>query len=448
MVANARVVFERWMRWEPDHNGWNAYVRFRDAIQGWGSRAKGVRAYWRVPSLGQGVRAVGQVRVRPGRDRERARGVRVRGGADGAGDGRGPACTWRSLSSRSSPANTRARPTPSRSSNLPKEKARRVFQTFASFEKQHGDRQGIEDVVLGKRRVTYEEDVRSNPENYDAWFDYAHDGRERGGFGKDARGVRARRRRRPTLDGEAVLAAVHLPLDQLRAVRGARGEGQRARARGVHRECLKLVLHASFSFSKIWILAAKFEIRRRKRSRRRARSWASPSGSLLKAKIFETYVDMEMQLGNVDRCRVLYQKALEANPTDCGTWTRFANLERASSARRARRAVFELAAGAPTARRYRRFSEGIRGLRDRGGRARARARSTSGCWTEPSTSRCGCRTRSLRTRRSFEREETRRMTAAPARRVAASIRRGGSRGVFAGTASVARATCTSARCCR
>ena len=35
MVANARVVFERWMRWEPDHNGWNAYVRFETRYKEW-----------------------------------------------------------------------------------------------------------------------------------------------------------------------------------------------------------------------------------------------------------------------------------------------------------------------------------------------------------------------------------------------------------------------------
>ena len=88
--------------------------------------------------------------------------------------------------------------------NLPKEKARRVFQTFASFEKQHGDRQGIEDVVLGKRRVTYE-DVRSNPENYDAWFDYAR-GRSAGDLEKTrevygAPSPSSRRRRRDGTGG-------------------------------------------------------------------------------------------------------------------------------------------------------------------------------------------------------------------------------------------------------
>jgi crooked neck len=26
-VPGVRQVFERWMQWEPDHNGWMAYVR-------------------------------------------------------------------------------------------------------------------------------------------------------------------------------------------------------------------------------------------------------------------------------------------------------------------------------------------------------------------------------------------------------------------------------------
>jgi crooked neck len=33
-------------------------------------------------------------------------------------------------------------------------------------------REGIEDVVLSKRRFTYEQQLSENPLNYDAWFDY------------------------------------------------------------------------------------------------------------------------------------------------------------------------------------------------------------------------------------------------------------------------------------
>ena len=26
-IAGARQIFERWMRWEPDHHGWTAYIK-------------------------------------------------------------------------------------------------------------------------------------------------------------------------------------------------------------------------------------------------------------------------------------------------------------------------------------------------------------------------------------------------------------------------------------
>lgn len=31
---------------------------------------------------------------------------------------------------------------------------------------------GIEDVIVSKRKHQYEQEVKENPSNYDAWFDY------------------------------------------------------------------------------------------------------------------------------------------------------------------------------------------------------------------------------------------------------------------------------------
>ena len=48
-----------------------------------------------------------------------------------------------------------------------------MYQRFVSFEKQHGDREGIEHVIVSKRRFQYEAEVKREPSNYDTWFDYA-----------------------------------------------------------------------------------------------------------------------------------------------------------------------------------------------------------------------------------------------------------------------------------
>uniref|UniRef100_A0A672FKK1 Crooked neck pre-mRNA splicing factor 1 n=1 Tax=Salarias fasciatus TaxID=181472 RepID=A0A672FKK1_SALFA len=55
---------------------------------------------------------------------------------------------------------------------IPKHQAQELFKNYTMFEKKFGDRRGIEDVIVSKRRFQYEEEVKANPHNYDAWFDY------------------------------------------------------------------------------------------------------------------------------------------------------------------------------------------------------------------------------------------------------------------------------------
>lgn len=78
---------------------------------------------------------------------------------------------------------------------IPKQEAQELFKHYTMFEKKFGDRRGIEDVIVSKRRFQYEEEVKvcndklflgkseactatrllsiqANPHNYDAWFDY------------------------------------------------------------------------------------------------------------------------------------------------------------------------------------------------------------------------------------------------------------------------------------
>ena len=38
-----------------------------------------------------------------------------------------------------------------------------LHKQYTTFEKQFGDREGVEDVVLSKRSVMYEEQVKENP---------------------------------------------------------------------------------------------------------------------------------------------------------------------------------------------------------------------------------------------------------------------------------------------
>lgn len=56
--------------------------------------------------------------------------------------------------------------------HVPKHLAKDLFTEFVTFEKQHGETSGIEEVIVSKRRFQYEEAVKASPLNYDLWFDY------------------------------------------------------------------------------------------------------------------------------------------------------------------------------------------------------------------------------------------------------------------------------------
>ena len=46
---------------------------------------------------------------------------------------------------------------------LPRSKSQNLYNNYTTFEKQFGDREGVEDVIAAKRRVQYEELIKENP---------------------------------------------------------------------------------------------------------------------------------------------------------------------------------------------------------------------------------------------------------------------------------------------
>jgi crooked neck len=88
-----------------------------------------------------------------------------------------------------------------------------------------------------------------------------------------------------------------------------------------------LIPHAKFSFSKIWINAAKLHIRRKDLVSAR-KLLGKAIGLCGKERIFEEYIALELALGEVDRCRSLYTNYLKAMPHNCRAWSKYAELEK------------------------------------------------------------------------------------------------------------------------
>lgn len=99
------------------------------------------------------------------------------------------------------------------------------------------------------------------------------------------------------------------------------------RASQVYQTCLSIIPHSKFSFSKIWIYAAKLFVRRKDLQAAR-KLLGKAIGVCGKEKIFAEYIALELALGEVERCRALYGNYLKAMPHNCRAWAKYAELEK------------------------------------------------------------------------------------------------------------------------
>ena len=93
-------------------------------------------------------------------------------------------------------------------------------------------------------------------------------------------------------------------------------------------------------------MAAHFEVRQMQLGAAR-KLLGRAIGQCPKAKLFRAYIELELQLGTIERVRTLYQKFLEWAPANCAAWCKFADLERSLGELDRARSIFELAIAQP-----------------------------------------------------------------------------------------------------
>jgi len=228
---------------------------------------------------------------------------------------------------------------------IPKDHAQELFKNYTIHEKKYGDRTGIEDVIVSKRKFQYEEAIKSDPFNYDTWFDYLRLMESE----NDVEQVRDLYERAianipPTKEKRYWRRYIYLWIyyalfEELEAE-------DMEKTREVYKACLQLIPHQIFTFSKVWLLFAHFEIRRRSLPAAR-KILGTAIGKCPKDKLFRGYIDLEIQLREFDRCRILYEKFLEFGAGNCSTWFKYAELETILGDFNRARAIFELAINQP-----------------------------------------------------------------------------------------------------
>ncbi|KAK3694678.1 hypothetical protein B0T22DRAFT_78380 [Podospora appendiculata] len=349
-IPGTRQVFDRWMKWEPDEQAWSAYIRLEKRYGEFDRAREIFRAFTMVHpeprtwlkwakfeeeyGTSDLVREVFQTAIQTIaetlgdeavderifiafaryearlREYERARAI-YKFGLD----------------------------------NLPRSKSMTLHANYTTFEKQFGDKEGVQDVILTKRRRLYEEQVKENPKNYDVWFDFARL-EESGGDADRIREVyeRAIAQVPPTQEKRHWRRYIFLFL--FYAIWEEREAGDIERARQIYDTCLRLIPHKKFTFAKIWVAKAHFEVRQGQLTAAR-KTLGRAIGMCPKDKLFKEYIALEQKLYEFERCRTLYEKHVIYNPSNCQTWIKWAELERGLDDLDRTRGIYELAIGQP-----------------------------------------------------------------------------------------------------
>jgi crooked neck len=341
-IAGTRAVFERWMTWEPDEAAWSAYIKLEKRYQEF-ERARAIFERFTV------------VHPEPKNWIKWARFEEEHGDSDLVREVYGAAIealgddfmdeklfmAYARFEAKLREFDRARAIYRYALDRMPRSKSANLHKSYTTFEKQYGDREGVEDVILAKRRVQYEEQVKENPKNYDAWFDFARL-EETSGDPDRVRDIyeRAIAQIPPTQEKRHWRRYIYLWI--FYAIWEEMESGDVDRARQIYQECLKLVPHKKFTFAKIWLLNAQFEVRQTQLQAAR-KTLGQALGVCPKDKLFKGYIDLELKLFEFVRCRTLYEKQIEWNPANCQAWIKYAELERGLEDLDRARAIFELA---------------------------------------------------------------------------------------------------------
>lgn len=323
--AGARTIFERWMEWEPEDTAWLQYIKFEE-------RCKEIQKARDVAERYVNCRPTQLAFTRLCKFEEKHNNVaRARSGYEKGIELLGSEVDekfylkFAQFEIRCKEMERAQAIFKLGLDVLPKGASDELYRAYVSFEKQHGDRDAIEEVVLNKRRFVYEDSIKQNPRNYDVWFDYTRLEESCGDVAKIREVYERAIANKPPVQQKRYwrryiyLWIYYALFEELQT-------GDLDKARAVYDALIKIVPHKHFSFAKIWKLYAEFEVRRLDLPRAR-KIFGRAIAECGKEKIFLDYADLEMRLGNIDRCREIYGKFLELHPHNPKAWTVYVDLE-------------------------------------------------------------------------------------------------------------------------
>ncbi|KAF9320216.1 Crooked neck-like protein 1 [Podila horticola] len=345
-VTRARQIFERWMQWEPEEEAWMAYVKFEKRYKEL-ERARVIyERFVHIHPEPKNWIKWAEFEEREGKT-EKAREIFAR-----AIEVMGEELMEQRLFISFAKFETRQKEIERARviykyalDRIPRSKSQALYNQYVQFEKQFGDKEGIEDVVVGKRRLQYEAELATNLKNYDIWFDYGKLEESTGDVDR-VREVYERAIAQVPPAQEKRLWRRYIYLWIKYALFEELETKDYERTRQVYKGCIQLIPHKKFTFAKMWLLYAKFEIRQHNLEAAR-KSLGMAIGMCPKDKLFKGYIELELEMRAIDRARKLYARYLEWSPSTCSAWIKFAELESELEDTERARAVFDLAISQP-----------------------------------------------------------------------------------------------------
>lgn len=212
-----------------------------------------------------------------------------------------------------------------------------------SFEKRFGDANLAEYNVACKRRWHYENKLKEKPRDYDTWWLYLD--LVENTFVRDMPSSleKSVTESNPN-DVTKTTAWKQYILLWIRYLTYVELDlGDISLCRNLYKRLInEIIPHKKFTFSKVWMMYAKFEIRQG--DIQTARKILGRSlGMYPKKKTYKEYISLEIKMKDFDRVRKIYEKLLEFRPEDVETWVDYAELEENLGDDERSRGIYEIA---------------------------------------------------------------------------------------------------------
>eukprot|EP00127_Corallochytrium_limacisporum_P001350 Clim_evm6s53 gene=Clim_evmTU6s53 len=270
-----------------------------------------------------------------------------------------------------------------------------IYRSYLRFEKKYGSATELNLATIDRRRKEYEALVREDSNDYAVWHDYAMLERQVLLDVERMRKINLEELKKQGIDGDGdpestLRTEYNQNVD--RALRSIRRIYDRAltnvpladteksdawrdyvalwldyatfeetesadidpgrqnealdHAESIYVNLLEVIPHKNFTFAKAWLSFAGFKVRRHDLAGAR-KLLGRAIGTCPTPKIFAGYIDMELKLLQVDRCRKLYEKFVGYDPTSALVWVQYAELEAELFDVDRVRAIYELALAMP-----------------------------------------------------------------------------------------------------